>query len=390
VPDGRRRAYVLDSLRHPAEVFLLRNLYQTAFTTIGVVCNEDARVDRLTSKFSNAGKDDARNYMKRDAKADARHGQRVEDTFHLSDYFVDNSANRTVKKNAPNPDWTLPDQLFRLIKIVTHSEVVRPNTGETAMYAASGAQRRSACLSRQVGAALVDSKGNLIAVGTNEVPCAGGGVYGQGFSGNAMDERCAHREDESKRLCSNTREQARIIDELIQVVREAARMNELPHDLLAEQLRRSAIGGLIEFSRAVHAEMDALLSAGREGRATVGTRMYVTTFPCHFCARHIVAAGVDEVQYVESYPKSKALLLHEDSITPEPHGWKPPSQGGTTVLFRPFTGVAPRLYARAFLKDRDLKDDKTGKFRIGEPHWGSPWDLARVSYTQLEAELNEE
>ena len=37
------------------------------------------------------------------------------------------------------------------------------------------------------------------------------------------------------------------------------------------------------------------MSAGRKGASTLGTRLFVTTFPCHYCARHIVSAGVDEV-----------------------------------------------------------------------------------------------
>jgi deoxycytidylate deaminase len=392
-PDGARRAFIIDSLRHPAEVFLLRNVYQTAFTAIGVVCDEQRRIDRLTEKFANAGKDGAKRFMKRDAKAGEKHGQRVEDAFHLSDYFVDNSAPRDAR-GKPNPAWDLPDQLARLIRILTHSKVVRPTTSETAMFAASGGQRRSACLSRQVGAALVDRQGNLVAVGVNEVPRAGGGVYGQGFADGSdeeeSDERCAFRSIEGKRACSNTREQSAIIADLLGLVDgvlPSSPLSEAQREQLGDAFRKSPVGSLIEFSRAVHAEMDAILAAARAGHSPAGARMFVTTFPCHYCARHIVAAGVDEVQFIESYPKSKARELHDDSVTIDPQGWKPPSQGGRQVLFRPFTGVAPRLYTRAFVKNRDLKDDKTGILHIGQPDWGTPWDITRVSYTQLEAEL---
>jgi hypothetical protein len=96
---------------------------------------------------------------------------------------------------------------------------------------------------------------------------------------------------------------------------------------------------------------------------------------------------VDEVQYIEPYPKSLALSLHPDSITEDSEDWMPPSAGGTVVLFRPFTGVAPRMYARAFTKDRELKDGATGELRISDPDWGSPWNLSRISYVQLEAQL---
>ena len=118
--------------------------------------------------------------------------------------------------------------------------------------------------------------------------------------------------------------------------------------------------------------------------------MFVTTFPCHYCARHIVTAGLDEVQYIEPYPKSRALSLHKDSIIARLAEWRPPSsgeKGATKVLFRPFTGVAPRLYARAFLKDRELKDKNTGQYEVGEPEWGGPWDVGKLSYIQLEEAL---
>jgi hypothetical protein len=60
------------------------------------------------------------------------------------------------------------------------------------------------------------------------------------------------------------------------------------------------------------------------------------------------------------------------------------------VLFRPFSGVAPTLYKRAFLKDRDLKDNSTGKMTIKAPEWGAPWHLSKISYLDVEAELCEE
>ena len=85
---------------------------------------------------------------------------------------------------------------------------------------------------------------------------------------------------------------------------------------------------------------------------------------------HVVAAGVDELQYIEPYPKSQALKLHDDSIGVDATNWQRPSAKGKQVLFRPFRGVAPRMYSRAFVKDRDLKDDGTGVMSIGEPEWG--------------------
>jgi deoxycytidylate deaminase len=260
---------------------------------------------------------------------------------------------------------------------------------ESAMYHASSAQMQSACLSRQVGAAVVDSGGNVVATGSNEVPKAGGGVYGESESPDHIDARCAfHREKESNDfVCRNTLGQNRIIRNLLETIPEIAAASDDRKAAIHAQLKKSPIGRLLEFSRSVHAEMDALLSAARKGVSTVGCRLFVTTFPCHYCARHIVAAGIAEVQYIEPYPKSQALSLHEDSIATESR--KNAAGQLTHVLFRPFSGVAPRLYRRAFMWDRELKDKQTGHFKIQEPEWTSPWHLPKEAYIEIEAKLCE-
>jgi len=388
-PDGRPRVYILDSIRHPAEVALLRRVYQDAFLLIGVVCEEEKRISRIGAKFRDAGRQATLDFMKRDADAGEKYGQHVGDAFHLSDYFVDNTVDR-VKNGQANPDWDVVENLSRLIKILTHSELVRPTVAETAMHHAHSAQMQSACLSRQVGAAVTDAIGNVVATGTNEVPKAGGGVYGESFEVGGLDARCGMFGDAQERYCRNTREQNEIINELLKEVPELRALDEDRKRVLAVDLRKTRIGQLLEFSRAVHAEMDALLSAARKGVSLVGTRLFVTTFPCHFCARHIVAAGVDEVQYIEPYPKSQALNLHRDAIAVEHSGWTPPSSRGDKVLFRPFSGIAPRWYKRAFFKDRELKDKATGTMKIHLPDWGMPWHLPKLSYVEIEAELSRE
>lgn len=387
VPDGSPRAYILDSIRHPAEVYLLRRAYGEAFVLVGVVCEQAVRAERISKKYRDAGLDDAEKFMRRDAKAGEKHGQRVSDAFHLSDYFVDNTASRFIGGDArkPNPKWDIPDHLERLVRLVTHLQIERPKIEETAMHAAGGAAMRSSCLSRQVGAALLDRNGNIVATGENEVPRAGGGVYGEESDNSSGDYRCFV----DRKFCSNTTEQNEISEELADHLTTLFDGNA-NREQLVEALRSSRVGELLEFSRAVHAEMDAVLEAGRKGVSTVGCRVFVTTFPCHYCARHLVSAGVDEVQFIEPYPKSKAIKLHGDSIQLDDSDgtWERPSvNGGGKVLFRPFTGVAPRMYRRAFQKSRELKNSLTGHLQIHEPEWGSPYDIAKSSYAEFEVSL---
>lgn len=410
-PDGTPRAYVVDSIRHPAEVQFLRHLYGDGFVLVGVVCESDTRAERVRAKYRDATGEQVEQLMDRDEKAAEPYGQKVSDAFHLADFFIDNTPAREKTDGSPNRAWDVAEKLSRLIKIIRQQDVVRPESNETAMWHAFGASIRSACLSRQVGAALLDRHGNVVATGTNEVPKAGGGVYGQGFSTDASslpDHRCVNRSIGGEApFCSNTREQGSIIDELVTSISGIKAISKEERESISALFRKGRIGQLLEFSRAVHAEMDAILTAGRIGIATTGTRLFVTTFPCHYCARHIVSAGIDEVQYIEPYPKSRALKLHNDSIQIVAENWVLPSservtsllpseagrrqdQDAAKVLFRPFAGVAPRLYRRAFLKDGDLKNNVTGDRQITPAEWGSPWQVGKLAYADIEAELSKQ
>lgn len=413
-----QRAYIIESIRHPAEVSLLRLVYGGAFALIGVVCHEDVRERRLVEKYferEERKKDESLRLvqllMERDSDDKLNtFGQHVADAFWESDYFIDNTPN----EDAPN-DFTLNEDLGRFVDIVTHSRIVRPTVAETGMQVAVSAQIRSSCLSRQVGAAIVDKEGNVLAIGSNEVPRAGGGVYGEGDEDEA-DRRCFMCESPH---CSSNAEQNELIVKLVEAF---PKLGEEGQEDIVKRMRKVGLGSILEFTRAIHAEMDALTTAARRGISVKGASMLVTTFPCHYCARHIVAAGIDQVQYIEPYPKSRALSLHGDSITNISAGWIAPSadhepdvshatvgEGDDTkhyrtvgdprfgrdtnkykVLFKPFIGVAPRLYHRAFTQDRPLKNTVDGKLNIGKPDWGGKWGIRAIPYTDLEARLTSE
>jgi cytidine deaminase len=74
--------------------------------------------------------------------------------------------------------------------------------------------------------------------------------------------------------------------------------------------------------------------------------MYVTTFPCHLCAKHVVASGIKRLVYLEPYPKSYATELHVDSIELEGDGKV------DKVSFEPFKGVSPQRYRDLFEKGK--------------------------------------
>lgn len=366
--------FIIDSLKNPAEVDLLRIVYGESFWLIGNVCSPDIRKQRLKAKFKlNKEKQSKEEEKKLDEfiardedDRESKHGQHVSSTFEKSDYFV----NTTEELSSPNNrhNWSPYNEISRFIKLVTSEDpMLRPTDNEHGMYSAYAAKLGSACLSRQVGATLMNSKGEVLSTGCNEVPRAGGGLYGQSNKENDnIDNINRGRCYLYNKSCKNTEEKNKIVKEIIDIIfRNLDNSLHIETSNLKENIKKdmkkSKVGDLIEFSRSVHAEMDALISAARKGISTDNCRLFVTTYPCHNCARHIVAAGIKEVQFIEPYLKSKAMELHCDSITQDECKSIAKKEGGM-VLFKPYEGAAPRLYKKAFLKDREVKDASLGRF----------------------------
>jgi deoxycytidylate deaminase len=262
------------------------------------------------------------------------------------------------------------------------TEIHTPTRAEAAMYEASAAAAKSACMSRQVGAAIVSEAGELIAVGWNDVPRSGGGLY------NEDDQYLIDRGrqvDKNNRcfkwggcVCHNELRRNKIVDTIAEkVVSSGSTRQGIDVKAIKQILAGSEIDDLIEYSRAIHAEMEAILSIAREGRhSLVRATLYTTTYPCHHCARHIVASGITEVVYIEPYLKSLAIALHHDAITEDP---KEPEK----VIFRQYDGVAPGSYLRLFRPKANRKEGGR-KFR---PSPGSAVPVFRV---QLDSQTNYE
>jgi len=354
VIEGKRIAFLLDSLKNPHEVDALRKVYGRSFYVISVVCGPEIRRSRLRSKYK-ADQTKLTELMTRDEAQETGAGQHVRKTLQVGDFFVNNEAAAPAGGTGP-----LDQALTRFLQIVFTSDVVRPTRDERGMYAAWTAGLRSSCLSRQVGAAILDFDGQLIATGTNDVPRFGGGLYEETEGVVAGDHRCFRyakpEEGEEEGFCRNDKVKKQILEEAIAQLREAKVIASDAQDAdIAAALKRTPLSDLVEFSRAVHAEMDAIVGLARSGgTASRNGTLFCTTYPCHSCARHIVAAGIRDVVYIEPYLKSRAVSLHDDAII---ESTTAPVSGSDKVYFRLFTGVSPRRYSALFEKRQELKVD---------------------------------
>jgi deoxycytidylate deaminase len=116
------------------------------------------------------------------------------------------------------------------------------------------------------------------------------------------------------------------------------------------RLRDAQLMDLLEFGRMIHAEMSAICDAARLGKGVKEATLFTTTFPCHLCAKHIVASGIKKVVFIEPFPKSYAEQLHGDAIVIGK------SSDPNRVVFEPFIGIAPLRYRELFEGGRRKND----------------------------------
>lgn len=331
-----RVVHIIDSIKNQSELEILRLVYGDMLYTIGVYAPISSREATLRKVMTDV---EVSALIDRDSGEELENGQTVRQTFPFADYFlrIENRTNSEVE-----------ERVERFLSLVLASTPLTPSVHEMAMYAAASAAGHSACLSRQVGAAVTSADGSLIATGWNDVPRYGGGLYISTEDVN-QDLRCWNREGGK---CFNDEEK----DGLAQRVSDFLLKEELIDAQKAEEVTKrlrqnTGLKDLIEFSRAIHAEMHAMLRALELGGGQVkGGRIYVTTYPCHSCARHIIAAGISDVYFIEPYRKSLAIKLHDDAMTEDES-----AQG--KVVLRQYDGVAPRRFLALYKMSADRKKD---------------------------------
>lgn len=322
---SKRICYIINSIKHIDEYRLLKKVYQNIFYFVGVFSPLEVRKRNMEN--NRIEKPDIEKLISVDSDQKESYGQKVSKTFMNSDYFL---------RIEDSHDEKINDKLLRFLDLIFGTKIITPSIDETAMYQASSAAANSACMSRQVGAAITNSKGDLISVGWNDVPKAGGNLY---TSNSQSDHRCINK-DGGK--CFNDSEKKLLIDLISEELIKQNAIEKKQIDKVKETLEDTRIKDLLEFSRAVHAEMHAIINAtSKSGSEIINGKLYCTTYPCHNCARHIVASGISEVYYIEPYSKSLALKLHGDSITER-------TEEDNRVKILMYDGVSPSRYIDLF------------------------------------------
>jgi deoxycytidylate deaminase len=321
----KRVVFFLRSLKNPDEAALLRTIYGHGFYLVAMHSSYDSRVANLIKRGMD--EEQAKELMKFDDKESSVYGQNTRETFELADFYVNDAEGVNT-------------HVERFANLLFGALYITPTKEEYGMHMAASAAQRSGDLSRQVGAAICDARGDIISAGCNEVPKAGGGSYWPEDEPDVRDWALGHDPNDAEKTRRFELLKAALSDLGVSVTQSE----------LSTAWSESGLRDITEFGRTVHAEMDAIMSCARRGVSLGDATLYATTFPCHNCARHIVASGIMTVVYIEPYAKSEAYSLYGDSIEcpaiPSPKGDRPLAE--QRVVFQPFEGVAPRRFGDFF------------------------------------------
>lgn len=339
--------FIISSLKREEEIDTLRTLFGRRVFLLSIYEPVADRIENLSKRIARSRKSPdfeghrprAQELLDIDQKEGAnKFGQRLQDVFPVADVFL---------KAGPG----LREDTRRFVNLLFRAPFITPTMDEFLMFHARASSQRSADLSRQVGAVIATNRGDILSTGCNEVPRAGGGVNWDNITGSKRDLRDFKIGHDSAATTKKL-----IVADIMEALKLDGWLQPKFSDMDAEALAEAALfeGGkplagrmvanLLEFGRIVHAEMAAICDAAMRGVKVEASTLYCTTFPCHICARHIIAAGVRRVVYIEPYPKSRAKKLYTRAIQVDEDREADPD----AVKFEAFVGVAPRRFLEFF------------------------------------------
>lgn len=238
--------YVIDSVRHPAEVKSLKR--RSDFHLLKVTASQKVRFERTKTRKRENDPTTLEEFVKIEKieeKSNDPEAQQLNETIFLADHEVKNDSSLN----------TLQETVRSLLKELSKKNS-RPSWDEYFMGIAKVAALRSNCIKRKVAAVIVKDK-RIISTGYNGTPrglkncCEGGCPRCNSFGESGENlEKC---------LCS-------------------------------------------------HAEENAIVQSAYHGVCINGSTLYTTFSPCLICTKMIINSGIREVVYHSNYSMDDLAL----------------------------------------------------------------------------------
>ncbi len=308
---------VLDGIRNIGEVEWLRKKF-TQFWLIAVYADYPTQWNRIKNLnlYPNEKVFERDNH--RDSGEDEPFGQNVQRCVYESDYICRNDKHIEPERIR---EEALADKLMRDIPGMEGKKDFRgPYPAEVSMATAVSQSHASRCIRRKVGALIVDDNNIPLTVGFNDNPVGMESCFslynGQCYKNMVMEAKLEKMVPFYCPECGKRYEDIKPPWKC-----DGRKPDDSP--CRCNFKLKFFPSRNIELCTAIHAEERAIRSLGQ--RRAEGCTIFVNTFPCLQCARHIKDVGITKVVYIEAYPIEESVdFLKQNGIVIEPfEGFKP-------------------------------------------------------------------
>ena len=307
---------VITGIRNYQELQLLRKKYGNFFL-IAVTASRETRWKRARADYNG----DERAFDRddeRDADGEIEYGQQVERCVQEADYVFKNENDHPASEERTDYLKESLNKPIRKMQGLDPEDLPLP--AEAHMATAYAQSHCSHCLKRRVGAVIVGTQGWVLSLGFNDNPDGVRSCKEQWHT--CYKDRCINAfieaKYEGKLFCPKCGKKI-----AVPLTTTRCKCGEKIKAVLYPSRG-------MELCMAIHAEERAIRSLA-DRRAMEGT-MYVTTFPCFQCARHIIDAGIKKVVYLEAYPVKESLEFFQNN----------------DITIESFSGFTARSFSRVF------------------------------------------
>ena len=285
----KQKYFVIDAFRNPFEIEYFKRRYSEFY----LVCINRPYKDRqealseLNPKSSEKLQErESGKLIKKKTKTNIHEwvtSQNLPECLQRSDYFIHNEFDPS--KSYP----ALRYNLIRLMCLWQNPGCIPPTNNERCMQIAMTARQNSGCISRHVGAIVVNRGGYVLGVAENDPP------HGQiPCSLRTADELLRTLDEE---VFSEFERSAKFVNHITK-----RSIHNSPF-CFKDELEMIDNKKQNEYTRALHAEENALLQAMTHGPDSLHeSTLYTTDSPCNLCAKKAYQLGVTQIIFVEEYP----------------------------------------------------------------------------------------
>ena len=292
---------VIDSLKNPFEIVFFKEKY-SAYYTFSIHSKDETIYSRFSDlnnikrihKREMYQSDTEKQKESLDSKKDFN-SQNIIECIQRSDIYIDN--------NLDKKDF-LYKQIFKYLSLIVHPGLITPTKDENIMQLALNAKFNSGCISRQVGAVVLNKYDSVKSIGWNEVP-----------EGQIPCNLRSHNEllNNSPLMDYSKYEKTKLrVEDSFKYIFTKDKPNQYKesddlglHDAFCfKQVQNSKDGNKNQvYTRSLHAEENAFLQLAKYGNSEIiGGQLFTTASPCFLCAKKAYQLGIKRIVYIEAYP----------------------------------------------------------------------------------------